>query len=133
MMKTIFFGILTLSILGSFATATQTENPEIESVNPWPDNLDHGEQLYVDVEVSNGHTVEDAWYVVHSDGERLKSGPLTDSNEDGYYVSPVAFKAEGGNTYEVTAKIADKQGSLDSQKVEIESECGLSLAQKCFY
>ena len=130
--KTVLFGILTVSILGSFASAETTDKaPNIESVNPWPQDISHGDDVYIDVKVNDDATVEDAWTVVRQDGERLKSGTLRDSNNDGYYVSPVAFKAEGGKTYEITVKANDPQGNQASETVQVNAECSFSIAQTC--
>lgn len=132
MAKTVLFGILTVSILGSFAGAETTNKaPNIESVNPWPQDVGHGDDVYVDVKITDETTVEDAWTVVRQDGERLKSGTLRDSNNDGYYVSPVAFKAEGGNTYEITVKANDPQGNQVSETVNVDAECSISIGKTC--
>jgi hypothetical protein len=131
-MKTVLFGLATALVFGSFANAaTDNRSPDIKSVEPWPSDLSHGEEVYVDAEIADQSSVEDAWLVISSDGERLRSGTLVDSNNDGYYVSPVAFTAEGGNTYQVTVKATDAEGDQISESVEIEAECSLKIVQKC--
>jgi len=134
-MKTVLFGLLTALVFGSFATAsTDNQKPEIESVNPWPDDLTHGEDIYVDVRISSqDSSVEDAWILVSSNGEQLRSGALVDSNNDGYYVSPVAFKAEGGNTYKITVKASDMQGDQASDTIKVNPECRFNIGKKCLY
>lgn len=134
MMKTVLFGVLTALVFSSFTTASpEDEAPQIESVDPWPEDLSHGEQVYVDAEIADQDSVEDAWIVISSDGERLKTSTLVDSNNDGYYVSPVAFTAEGGNTYEITVKASDLEGNQASNKVSVDAECKFGIAQKCVY
>lgn len=133
-MKTVLFGLLTTLVFGSFAAASAEDKAlDIESVNPWPENLNHGEDIYVDAEIAGQSSVESAWIVVSSDGEQLRSGTLVDSNNDGYYVSPVAFTAEGGNTYEITVKANDVQGNKASDTVSVTAECKFGIAQNCVY
>lgn len=134
MIKTVLFGILTTLVFGSFAAASaDSKSPEIESVDPWPQNLNHGEEIYVDAEITGQSSVESAWIVVSSNGERLRTGTLVDSNNDGYYVSPVAFTAEGGKTYDITVKASDAQGNEDSNTVSVAAECRFGIAQTCIY
>lgn len=131
-MKTVLFGLVTTLVFSSFANAaTDNRSPNVKSVEPWPADLSHGEEVYVDAKITDHSSVEDAWLVVRSDGERLRSGTLVDSNNDGYYVSPVAFTAEGGNTYQVTVKATDAEGNQVSESAEIEAECDLEIVQKC--
>lgn len=133
-MKTVLFGVLTALVFGSFAAASADDKAlQIESVDPWPDDLSHGEHVYVDAEIADHSSVEDAWIVVHSDGERLRSGALVDSNNDGYYVSPVAFTVEGGNTYQITVKASDVEGNEASNTVNVVAECRFGIAQTCLH
>jgi len=133
--KAIFFGFLLSAVFGSLTTATSDSSaPEIGVVEPWPEDPDHGEEIYVDVEVTEDETsVEDVWMVVRSEGDRLRSGSLVDSNNDGYYVSPVAFTADGSETYEITVNACDSQDNCSSNKVEVDPSCSLDIVQKCFY
>lgn len=134
MTKIVLFGLLISLAFGSFATAsTDNKSPEIQSITPWPSDVGHGEEVYVDAKISGTASVESAWAVVSSNGERVTSTPLTDRNNDGYYVTPVAFTAEGGNTYEVTVKAGDAQGNQASDSVRISSKCIIGIAQTCFY
>lgn len=134
MVKTILFGFLTALVFGSLANATaDNQGPDIETVTPWPDNVGHGEQVYVDAKIADHHTVESAWLEVHANGKRVSSGSLVDSNNDGYYVSPVAFTAEGGKTYDITVKAKDRQGNQASEKVSVKTDCVLGFEQTCFY
>jgi len=106
--KAVLFGFLTVLVSSSFVAASpDQQSPQIESVTPWPDDLAHGQEVYVDAEINNQSSVQNAWIVVHSNGEQLRTGSLVDSNNDGYYVSPVAFTAEGGKTYDITVKASD--------------------------
>ena len=130
--KTVVFSLLTVLVFGSFVTAVTDENsPNIESVEPWPDDINHGEEVYVDVEITDQSSVDSAWLVVKSNGERVRSGALVDSNNDGYYVSPVAFTAEGENTYDITVKAHSTEGNQVSETIELTAECSFSIAQKC--
>lgn len=133
-MRTVLIGLLATLVFGSFAAASAEDKAlDIESVDPWPENLNHGDEVYVDAEIESQRSVESAWIVVSSDGERLRSGTLVDSNNDGYYVSPVAFAAEGGNTYEIKVKANDVQGNEASDTVSVTTECRFGIAQKCLY
>lgn len=133
-MRTVLFGLLTTLVFGSFAAASAEDKAlDIESVDPWPENLNHGEEVYVDAEITSQSSVESAWIVVSSNGERLKSGTLVDSNNDGYYVSPVAFTAEGGSTYDITVKANDAQGNEASDTVSVAAECRFNVVQTCVY
>ena len=132
MTKTIFFTLLFTLIFAISASATSANSaPEITSVDPWPDSADHQEEVYVDAEITG--SPEDAWLVVHQSGERIGSTTLIDSNKDGYYVSPTAaFKAEGGESYEIIVKAEGGQEPA-SKTVEIDTECGFEVFENCVY
>ena len=131
--KTICLGFLSILILGTFVSAAPTNTPEIESVDSWPGDISHGEEVYVDAEISNQASVEDVWIVVESEGERIKSGTMADSNNDGYYVSPVAFEADGGQQYEIVVKAADKNGNQISEEAKVYADCKFGIIGKCLH
>lgn len=128
-LRTCFFTLLTLSLV-SLSTAASS-GPDIESVTLWPNDIGHNDDVYVDAEISG--EIDDVWYVARTSGERIATDILTDKNNDGYYVSPIGFIVEGGQTYTVEVNACTPDNHCSSETVEVEAECSLSLVGKCFY
>lgn len=128
--KGMILGLLTTAIIG-FSVSTAAQSPDIDSVKPWPKDVGHGDQVYVDSEVSNPENIESAWYVVRSNGERVGSGSLADSNNDGYYVSPVAVTVDGGERYNIEVNFCDDDNQCSSKTTQIRSSCSVELFESC--
>lgn len=132
--KAAILGFIAIT-LTSFSTAQVSEqkSSNIEKVTAWPDNPDHGEEVYIDVKVDENTQTEEVWAEISSGNNHIKSTPLTDSNNDGYYVSPVAFTAEGGETYEITVKASKGEEGTVSETVQVSTNCEISFADTCLF
>lgn len=133
-LKFITLGLLsTLAFLPTVLAENHTETAEIDYVETWPEELSHQEEVYVDAKISNHRKVDRAWIAIEKEGNTVKTGALKDSNNDGYYVSPVAFTAEGAEKYEITVIARDKYGEKVTEEVSVDIECDFSIGDKCFY
>ena len=134
LMKATILTFLTTIIFSFTATANPNEaSPSIELVDLWPDDIGHGDEVYVDAQITDEGSVENAWFVVNLNGERVGTGTLVDSNNDQYYVSPVAFEARGGKSYKIIVKSCDRQFNCGSKEVCIQTACELSALDRCLY
>lgn len=129
-LKTTVFCILTIGIFGSISSAS----PDIQTVEPWPEDIGHNDDIYIDSEIVDSETsVEDAWFTVSLNGEQVGHGTLRDSNNDGYYVSPVSVEAEGDENYEVVVNACNSDDQCSSQTTTVKTNCKIDILDRCFY
>lgn len=129
-LKIVFIAVSIILTLSTSAAST----PEIDKVEPWPSDVSHGDYLYVDAEISDSSgSVSSAWFEVQENGEVIGKGKLSDSNNDGYYVSPGGAQIDGGERYRVEVNACNGSNKCISKSTSVESECSLELLGECRY